>query len=68
MQRPEREGVLLTSLLPTACSARFLIESRTASLGMESPTVDWALPHQSLIKNMAYRLAYSLILLRHFVS
>ena len=37
-----------------ACSACFLIEPRTTSLGMAPPTMGWALPHQSLIKKMPY--------------
>jgi hypothetical protein len=32
-------GVLLTGLLPLACSACFLIEPRTTSLGMAPPTM-----------------------------
>ena len=46
------DWVQLTGLLLMACSACFLIESRTTSPGMASPTRDWALSHQSLIKKM----------------
>lgn len=42
-----------------ACSARLLVEPRTMSPRVSAPTVGWALPHQSLIKKMPYRLAYS---------
>ena len=37
------DGVLRTTLLPLACSACFLIEPRTTSLGMALPTMGWAL-------------------------
>ena len=56
MQGPQR--VLLTGLLLMACSACFLIESRTTSPGMAPPTMGWALPCQSLIREMNYKLAY----------
>ena len=46
----EARGVWLTGLLITSCPVCFLIEPRTTSLGMASPTVDCALLHQSLIK------------------
>ena len=41
-------GVLLTGLLPVACSACFLIELRTTSPGLAPPTMGWALPHWSI--------------------
>lgn len=53
-------------LLP--CSACFLIEPGTTCPGMVPPTVGWAFPHQLLIKNMPYRLVYSLVLWRRFLS
>jgi len=53
---------MITGLLLMACSACFLIEQKTTSLGRAQSTMGWALHHQSLIKNMACRLAYSLIL------
>jgi hypothetical protein len=58
--------VLLTGLLPMACSACFLIEPRTTSPGLAPPTMGWALPHQSIIKKIPYRLAYRLILMEAF--
>jgi hypothetical protein len=58
-------GMLLTGFLITACSGCFLIQSWTASPGMAPPTMHWALPHQSLIKKMPYRFAFSLILQGH---
>jgi hypothetical protein len=61
-------GVLLTGLLPTACSVCFLIERRTTSPGMAPPTMGWALPHPSLIKKMLYRLACSPILGKYFLN
>jgi hypothetical protein len=54
-------------LLPMACSTCFLIEPRTTCPGMSPPTMGWALLHQSLIKKMFYKLAYSPIL-RHFLN
>ena len=61
-------GVLPTDLLPVACSACFLIDSRTSSLGIEPPTKGWALPPQLLFKKTSCRSAYRLALLRHFLS
>lgn len=52
--------MLFTGLLFMACSVCFLIESMTTSQGMAPSTVGWGLPHQSLIKTMSYRFAYSL--------
>jgi hypothetical protein len=60
-------GILLNGLFLMACSACFLIEPRTTCPGMAPPTMGWALPHQSLIKKMPYRLAHS-PLLRHFLT
>ena len=54
-------GLLLTGLLSMACLACFLIDSWTISPGMVSPTMDWALPYQLLIKKMPFRPDYSLI-------
>jgi hypothetical protein len=39
-------------LFPMACSACFLIEPRTTSPGMISPTMGWAFPLESLIEKM----------------
>ena len=54
MQRQQR--VLLTGLLPMACSFCFLTESMTTSSRMASPRVDWALPHWSLIEKSTLQL------------
>jgi hypothetical protein len=62
MQRPWR--VLLTGLLPLACSACCLIEPKTTSPGMAPPTLGWALPPWSLIEEMPY----SWISWRHFLK
>jgi len=59
MQKPWRSAA--NDLLPKACSACFPVEPRTTSPAMVPPTVGWALPHQSLIKKISYRLAYSSI-------
>ena len=45
----------------------FFIEATTTSPGMAPPTMGWALPHQSLIKKMPYRLAHIPISLRLFL-
>ena len=45
-----------------SCSACFLREARTVIPGVAPPTVGWALPRQSLIKRMLYRLVTA-----HFV-
>jgi len=42
------------------------MELKTTNPGMAPPTVGWALPRQSLSKEMPSRLAYSLILWRLF--
>jgi hypothetical protein len=55
-------GVLLTDLLSMACSACFLIESKTISPGVASSPMSRVPPQQSLIKKLPYRLAYSPIL------
>jgi hypothetical protein len=38
------------------------------SPGVAPPTMSWALPHQSLVKKMSYRLAYNLNLWRYFLN
>ena len=50
-----------------ACSACFLIESRTTGLGMAPPTVGWALPGLQVTKKMLNRLAYSPVLQEQFL-
>lgn len=50
------------SIFPVACSVCFLIPSRTICEKMAPPTFYWALPHQSTINIMLYRLAYKPIL------
>jgi hypothetical protein len=52
-------GVLLTGLLPMACSACFLIQLRSSSPGMAG----WVRPHGSLTEKMPY----SCISWRHFL-
>lgn len=58
--------LLLTGLIHNAPSVCFLIESRTSNLRMASLTMVWTLPHQLLVKKMAYRLAYRPISWKHF--
>jgi hypothetical protein len=57
LKRPRRECCLL------ACSACFLREPKTTSLGVGSP-IGWALPYQSVILKMPYIW----ILCRHFLK
>lgn len=55
------QGVILTGLLPIACSACFLMETRTTSPGMSSLTIGWPLPHWPLIEKCltaAYHRGY----------
>lgn len=62
-------GGLLTGLLIMACLSCFLLSYRDLgppAQGMAPLTMGWALPRQSLIKKMSYRLAHHLILWRHF--
>jgi hypothetical protein len=47
-------GMLLTGLLPLACSACFLVEPKTTSPGIAPPIMAWALPPWSLIEEMPY--------------
>lgn len=62
------EEYSLQALLLMVCSACLLTAPRITSPGMATPTVSWALPHQSPIKTMPYRHAYMPILLRYFVQ
>jgi len=54
-------GVLLTGWLLMAWSGFTLTEPRTTSPGVAPPTMGWALPQQSLMKKMPYRLTYSTV-------
>jgi len=47
-------GMLLTGLLPQACTDCFLIEPKTTSSGMAPPTMGWVLPPWSLTEKMLY--------------
>ena len=49
-----------------ACPSCFIIVPMTDRPGAQPPTMGWARSQQSLIKEMPYRLAYSLILWRDF--
>lgn len=60
-------GRLLTGLLPCLAQPAFL-EARSTSPRVAPPTMDWALPDQSLIKILPYRFAYSQILWRHSLN
>lgn len=60
-------GVWLTGLLPMACCAYFLMESKITSTGEVPPTIDCALLNQLLIKKFPFKPVYNLILLKHFL-
>ena len=55
-------GILLIALLLMDCSACFCTEFRTTGPGIAPTIMDWVFLQSS------YRLAYSLILWRHFLS
>jgi hypothetical protein len=57
-------GMLLTGLLPLACSICFLIELKTTSPRMAPPTIGWVLSPWTLIEKMSY----SWISWRHFLT
>lgn len=61
-------GAASTGLLLLACLTCFLIGLSTTSPGMGPPKMDWALPHQSLIKKASYRSAYNLVLRRYILN
>lgn len=67
-QRRCHGGVLLIELLTMAYSVTFLQYSGKISPGIVLPTMDWALPHQSLIFKIIYISAYSLILCKWFLN
>lgn len=50
-----------------ACSVCFFMGFRTTSPGMAPSVTGWFLSHESLIKKVLYRLAYSPVLHRHFL-
>jgi hypothetical protein len=60
--------VLLTSLLPIACSSCFLIEPRTYQPRDGSTLNGLSLPHQSLIKKIIYMLTNNPTLWKHFLD
>jgi hypothetical protein len=63
MQRPWRHAaywLVLQGSLSLLCY-------RTITPRTVPPTMGWDLLHQSLIKKMTYRLAYNLILWKHFL-
>lgn len=66
MQRSLR--VLITGLLLMAYSVCFSIELKPTSPGMAPPTMGKALPYQTWIKKIPYRLAFSRMLWRHFLD
>jgi hypothetical protein len=55
-QRIRGAGMAAYWLAPMACSASFYIQPRPTCLGTVPPTVGWALPCQSLIKEMLHTL------------
>lgn len=61
-------GALSTGLHLMAWSTCFLIAFRAASSGVCPHTMLWAFWYQSVIKEMHYRLVYSLISQRNFLN
>lgn len=53
----ETRGTLFSGLNAMACSACVLVQPRTMGPGVAPPLGAWVHPHQSLNKNMPYRLA-----------
>ena len=64
--RRDHGVVLLMGFLSMSCPARLCIKPRASWPGMTPYTIDWSLPHQSLIKKTPYRFACSLFSWRHF--
>ena len=60
--------VLLTGLLPLACSACFLINPRTTCSVIASPTVGWALPPTPISKKMPPQACLQANLMETFFS
>lgn len=55
-------GVLITGLYFVACSACFLLESRTTRSEIAPPAMDWVHLNQPLTRKMFYRLVCSPVL------
>lgn len=60
--------MMIINLLTMACSAGFLITSRTISPGVALPTVSWAFSYQSPIKKMLDTFAYRPTSWRHVLN
>jgi hypothetical protein len=60
MQRPWRDAAYW--LAPQGLLSLLSYRTQDHLSGIAPPTIGGALPHQSLIKKMSYRLAYSKIL------
>lgn len=68
VQRSGRSVAYMFAPPSIAYSASFLIELSTTRLVMTSPTMDWALPHQSQLKKVPYILVCTLVLWKHFLN
>lgn len=55
--------VLINGFLSKVCSAYFLIQPRTTYPGAAPPTINGALPHQSLLQKMSHNLMVAISLL-----
>jgi hypothetical protein len=65
----DHRRVLLTWMVCSVCLfTLLLVEPRPKQPNVSIPTIYWALPPQSLIKKMSYKLAYSLFLWKHFLN
>lgn len=61
-------GVQLIGLLLIACSACFLRAISTASPGMVPPSMGWAIPHQSVLKEIFHKLGDRAVRWGHILS
>lgn len=52
------KGLMLIGLLSICLLVYFLIQPRATHIGMVTPTMNWVLPHQSLIMKMPFIFAY----------
>ena len=66
MQRPWRGAAYWLALYDLLSLLSYRTQNH--SPGVATPTMGWALPHQSLVKKIHYRSAYSQILWRHFLN
>ena len=66
MQRPQKGAAYW--LAPHGLFSLLSYRTKDHQTRLAPPTMGWALPYQSLIKKMFYRLAHSQILGKHFLN